>query len=304
MGTPEFARIILERLHKEGYPIIAVLAQPDKPAGRGKKLHSSPVALYAREQGLALYQPFKVRDLEVVDEIVRLSPDYIVVAAYGKILPVDILDASKKETLNVHASLLPEYRGAAPINYALLKGKDKTGISIIRLIKEMDAGPVFLTKEINIDKDDDAITLTDKLARLGAETIVEALKKIHAQELKPTEQDADKATFSPKLTRELSPIDWKRSALEITNQIRALLPWPVACTTIDGKVLKIYTASVLEQKSQASPGTLTHIAASGWTVATGSTDMLIKEVQLEGKKRMNAFDLANGLRLQPGKVLD
>lgn len=303
MGTPEIAATILKRLHAENYPISAVIAQPDKPQGRGHKLQSPPVAVFAKEKNLTLYQPTKLRDPEVIEKIKSFEPDYLVVAAYGRILPDEILSIAKKESLNVHASILPLYRGAAPINQVLLDDCAKTGVSIMRVVKELDAGPVFLIKEISITDADDAATLTHKLAELGATALVEALQRIETEGLKPTEQDHSRATHVGKIERSLSLVNWNKPAREIFNQIRALIPWPVSQTKIGDKILKLYSSEVLTQKSSAVPGTLIHISPSGWTVTTASSDLLIKEVQLEGKKRMNAFDLANGLRLEvPAKL--
>lgn len=302
MGTPEFARIILARLYEEGFLIKAVFAQPDKPSGRGQKVHAPPVAAFAREKGLDLYQPSKLRNPEVSETVEKIAPDFIVVAAYGKILPQRLLNVAKVENLNVHASLLPCYRGAAPINYALLEGREKTGVSIMRVVREMDAGPVYAKEEVGIEPEDNALTLSERLAHRGAGLLIQTIQRIVNEGLKPVEQEHERATFAPKITRQLAPIDWQKTAWSIFNQVRALIPWPVAHTTIAGKTLRIFATGVLNEKSGRPPGTVTHIAPAGLTVATGTTDLLVKEVQLEGKRRMNAFDLANGLRLKAGEI--
>lgn len=303
MGTPEFARTVLKKIHEGGFHIKAVFAQPDKPAGRGQKIHVPPVAEYAREQKLALYQPQRLNNPQVLQELKKLSPDFIVAAAYGKLIPDDILSLAKTDSLNVHASLLPRFRGAAPIQHALLEDCKKTGVSIMRMVREMDAGPVFLAREIPITDDDNAITLTESLAVLGAEALVEAVNKILAGNIEPVAQDNERVSFAPKITRDFSPIDWNCPARDLFNQIRALAPWPAAATTMAGKALKIHDARPLEQDSQAHPGTVTHIGPQGLSVATATTDLLVREVQLEGKKRVKAFDLAHGLRLKPGAML-
>lgn len=303
MGTPEFARVILEKLYENSYPILGVFAQPDKPVGRGKKVQSPPVALFAKEKNLPLYQPARLKDSPELEKLTQLKPDYIIVAAYGKILGSSVLTAAKKEILNVHASLLPRHRGAAPINYALLKGDDKTGVAIMRVVKELDAGPVFLEKSLPITDEDTAITLFSKMADLGVDALVEALEKMEVEGLEPLIQDEALVTFSPKLTKEMGLIDWNRPAREIFNQIRGLLPWPTASTTLQGKTLKVLASRVLKSSSKSLPGTITHMAGAGWTVATGEGDLLVTEVQLEGKKRMPAYDLANGLRLATGLKL-
>ena len=303
MGTPEFARVILEQLHNAQFNIMAVFAQPDKPAGRGKKMQSPAVAVYAHDNNLKLYQPVRLKTPEMTGIITELKPDYIIVAAYGKILSQAVLNAARIDCLNVHASLLPLYRGAAPINHALLDGQTETGISIMRVVDKLDAGAVFSRHAIKITAEDDAITLTDKLSRIGARALIETLDKIHGAGLQPIEQAHARATYAPKLNRDLSPVSWSNTAGTIFNQVRALLPWPVATASLKGAVLKVYKTEVLTTTSAGEPGTLVHLGRTGWTIKTGSTDLLIKEVQLEGKKRMGSFDLANGLRLKAGERL-
>lgn len=303
LGTPDFARVILAKLHAEGFPILAVVVQPDKPSGRGQKMQLPPVAIFAKENSLKLYQPEKVRDETFLQELTALKPDYIIVAAYGKILPESLLQIPRKDCLNVHASLLPRYRGAAPINHALLNDEKETGIAIMRVVKELDAGPVFLEKRIVISDGDDALSLTEKLAEIGAGALIETLEKIEKEKLHPIEQNHAASTYVPKLAKTLSLIDWKKNAREIFNQVRALIPWPAAQTKILGKNLKIYRTKVAGQKSQGILGEIIHMAKDGWTVVTGEGDLLVSDVQLEGKKRMSAFDVANGLRLRVGTVL-
>lgn len=298
MGTPDFARVILEKLFTQDFKIVAVVAQPDKPKGRGQSMQSPPVALFAKEKKLHLLQPQRVKDELFLDEIRALDPDFVVVAAYGKLLPQTLLDIPKIDCLNVHASLLPEYRGAAPINQCLLDDKNVTGVSIMSVQLKLDSGPVYKKSEIPILDEDDAVSLTSKLSELGATALVEALPLIQSGELRAIVQDEGLATHVGKLSREMGKINWQSTAREIFNKTRALLPWPVAETSIEGKSLKIYRTKVLAQKSHREPGTIVHIGQEGFTVATVTTDLLVQEVQLEGKRRMNAFDLANGLRLK------
>ncbi|MBF0106993.1 MAG: methionyl-tRNA formyltransferase [Deltaproteobacteria bacterium] len=302
MGTPEFARIILEKLFHQNFPIKAVFAQPDKPAGRGKKIKSSPVALFARENNIPLFQPDKLRTPDVLETIKQTAPDFIIAAAYGKILPQTVLNSATIEALNVHGSILPHYRGAAPINYALMDGRPETGCSIMRMVKEMDAGPVYLIKKTPIEISDNAVSLSLKLAHIGADALIEAMRLISQDKLKPKEQDHTNATFAPKLARDLSCINWQDSSQKIFNLVRALVPWPVAATQLDGRQIKIYATEVLNTRAGAQAGHIVHIAKNGWTVATGTSDILVKEVQLEGKTKMKAFDLANGLRLESGTL--
>ena len=304
MGTPEFARVILEHLHKtNAYDIVAVYAQPDKPSGRGNKLSSPPVASFAKEKHLNLRQPPKIRDPLVLQELRDTQADFIIVAAYGKILPDEVMKSSKIEFLNVHASLLPKYRGAAPINQALLNNEKATGIAIMRVVTELDAGPVFLTQSLPIGESEDAATLTTKLAHLGANALIEAMHKILTEKLTPSEQDHSLSTYAPKLDKNLSPIDWNRESRAIFNQVRALIPWPIAETSLNGERIKIFGCKLLAENSRETPGTVAHISKEGWTIATKDHNILVTEVQVPGKKRMNAFDAANGLRLKVGTVL-
>lgn len=303
MGTPDFARVILAKLYAEGFPIIAVVAQPDKPSGRGQKMHVPPVADFAKEKLLPLYQPEKIRDDSFLQKLSAHEPDYIIVAAYGKILPEALLKIAKKECLNVHASLLPQYRGAAPINYALLNDEKETGVAIMRVVKDLDAGPVFLERKIAIVDDDDAVSLTEKLAEIGTDALIHVLKEIEKEKTNPIEQNHALSSYAPKLDKTVSPIHWGESARAIFNQVRALIPWPVAQTTILGKNLKIYHTKVTGQKSRGVLGEIVHAGNDGWTVVTGDGDLLLSEVQLAGKNRMSAFDVANGLRLKVGTIL-
>lgn len=300
MGTPEFARVILERLHSEEYPILGVFAQPDKPVGRGRKMQSPPVAQFAKDHSLPLFQPTSVKGDDVLEQIEALQPDFIVVAAYGKLLPERLLQAAKIDCINVHASLLPKYRGAAPINYCLLDGEDKTGVAIMSMVPALDAGPVYSDKEILIADEDDAVTLTQKLSVLGAEALIEALPKIATGELTSQPQDENKVTFARKLSKEMSDIDWQKSAREIFNQVRALKPWPIAQTHVHGARVRVFDTQALETTSDGKPGEIVHISKLGLTIATGKGDLMIAEAQVDGKKRMPASDVANGLRLKVG----
>lgn len=301
MGTPEFAKVILESLYETGFPILAVFAQPDKPVGRGHKMASPPVAEFAKEKNLTLYQPDPLKNSPEEKTLTELNPDFIIVAAYGKILSAKVLQSAKIDVVNVHASLLPKYRGAAPIHYAILNGEKKTGVSIMSVCQELDAGAVYQMAEEEIIDEDTSPDLLNRLAVLGGKALVDALPKIFSGELKAKEQNHADATYSPKLTKELSVIDWSKSAEEIHNQVRALVPWPVAITTLTDKRCKIFKTRVLKTQSKGDPGQMVHVAKAGVTVVTGSGDLLIEEMQLDGKKRMKSFDLINGLRLEVGE---
>lgn len=303
MGTPDFAHVILEGLLGAGHKIQAVFAQPDQPAGRGRKIMSAPVALFARGKNLKLFQPSQLLEPSVIRIVQDFSPDFLVVAAYGKILPEAFLKIPKKYAINVHASLLPKYRGAAPIPYALLHGEKETGVSIMKIAKDLDAGPVFLKKRIAIEEHDNAMTLTQKLADLGATALLEAIEKIMAENLIPIEQDHTQATSAKKLTKGLALLDWKKPAEKIFNQVRALNPWPVAETVFQDQRVRIFEAGMGAPLQKGLPGEILHINPQGFTVATGQGSLLVKEVQVPGKKRGLAFDIANGLRLKVGDVL-
>ncbi len=302
MGTPDFAKVILQTLQEQRFPVLAVFAQPDKPVGRGHNLESPPVAQFAKAQGLTLFQPQKIRDAGVLTTLQSLQPDFLIVAAYGKILPETVLRVARRDCLNVHASLLPQYRGAAPIQQALLDDQKETGVAIMRLVAELDAGPVFAQRALAIGDDDTAITLTDKLARLGADTLCDALPRIFKGELKPEPQDEARVSYAGKITKERAVIDWHNPARAIFNQIRALQPWPVAETRLQQKRVRCFAATALASHTPKRPGEIVHIAPAGVTVATGFGDLLLRECQAEGKKRLRAFDAANGLRWQVGDV--
>lgn len=302
LGTPEFACVCLETLVQRGFNVVGVVAQPDRPAGRGHHLSSPPVAQFAKESGLPLLQPENFKTPEAIQALAQWQPDFLIVVAYGNILPQAVLDIPKREALNVHASLLPRYRGAAPIQHALLSGDDTTGISIMRMVLRLDAGPVFKTRELPIAFEDTTVTLTAKLARLGADTLCDTLNElVQNPALQPSIQDESQATLAPKIRREMSALHWGNSSRQIYNQIRALVPWPVASTTFKGSPLKIHAAQITQGSAGCEPGTILHLAKAGLTVATGEGQLLITQVQPEGKKIMHAFDWANGVHVKVGE---
>ena len=302
MGTPEFAATILKKLYDNGFPILAVIAQPDKPVGRGHNLASPPVAEYAKMNNLPLLQPAKIREPQVLETLQKLKPDFLIVAAYGKILPEAILQTPKIDCINVHASLLPKYRGAAPIQRAILDGETQTGASIMSMVFELDAGPVYCTEVVPITVQDTDVTLTHKLAESGAAALIAALPKIAAGELVAKPQNVAEVSYAHKLTKDMAKVDWQKPAVTIANQIRALSAWPVAESTIGGKRLRLHAALALSSQTQQAPGTIIHMAKQGLTVATGLGDLLLLTCQAEGKKRLPAFEVAHGLRLQVGDI--
>lgn len=288
MGTPDFAVASLKRLVEDGHDICGVFTQPDKPKNRGHKLMFSPVKEYALTQGLAVYQPLKMRDGEAMSIVESLAPELIVVAAYGKILPEDILDYPQYGSINVHSSLLPKYRGAAPINWAILDGERETGVSIMYMAKELDAGDVILQKSTAIGENEDALALTMRLAELGAEALSEAVEALKNGTASRVPQDESKQTYASMLSKEMSPIDWNRSAQAISCQVRGLIPWPCASAELAGQRFKIYrTAPGLA--TEKAPGTLLSAGKAGIEVACGDGKSLyITELQAEGGKRMAA----------------
>ena len=288
MGTPEFAVYSLRRLVEDGHEVCGVFTQPDKPKNRGHKLTFSPVKEYALTQNLPVYQPVKVRDGEAMSLVETLAPELIVVAAYGKILPEDILDYPKYGSINVHSSLLPKYRGAAPINWAILDGEAETGVSIMYMAKELDAGDVILQKTTTIGEDEDALALTLRLAELGAEALSETVTALQAGTALRTPQDESRMSYASMLSKDMSPIDWSRPARAIACQVRGLIPWPCASTELAGQRFKVYRTAPGGQ-TQAVPGTVLSAGKNGLEVACGDGKSLyITELQAEGGKRMAA----------------
>ncbi|MDD3346315.1 methionyl-tRNA formyltransferase [Oscillibacter sp.] len=288
MGTPEFAVASLRRLVEDGNEICGVFTQPDKPKNRGHKLAFSPVKEYALTESIPVYQPLKLRDGEAMDLVTALSPELIVVAAYGRILPEDILNAPPLGSINVHSSLLPKYRGAAPINWAILEGERETGVSIMYMANELDAGDVILQKTTPIGAEEDAQALTARLAELGAQALSETVAALLSGTASRTPQPSGAQTYASMLSREMSPIDWTRSARAIDCQVRGLIPWPCATAEIAGQRCKIYRTTPGGRTDKA-PGTILAAGKQGIEVSCGDgKSLLITELQAEGGKRMSA----------------
>ena len=288
MGTPEFAVASLKRLVEDGHEICGVITQPDKPKNRGHKMQPTPVKEYALTQNLAVYQPLKARDGEVMGIVEQLAPELIVVAAYGKILPEDLLNYPKYGSINVHSSLLPAYRGAAPINWAILDGLEETGVTIMYMAKELDAGDIIHQKSTAIGEDEDALALTMRLAELGAEALSETVAAFENGTATRTPQEHEKHTYAAMLSREMSPIDWSRPARAISCQVRGLIPWPCASAELAGTKFKVYKTAPGAETNNA-PGTILSADKKGIQVACGDGKSLyITELQAEGGKRMAA----------------
>ena len=298
MGTPEFAVPSLEGLAEAGHQVVGVFSQPDRPVGRHhNKLQPTPVKARALSRGIPVYQPETLRDGTALAVLRELEPELIVVAAYGRFLPDEILNLPPKGCVNVHSSLLPKYRGAAPINWAILKGEAETGVTIMHMASELDAGDIILQRATPIGETEDAAALYDRLAQLGGELLTEAVALIEAGTASRTPQDHTKATLAPMLSKEMSPVNWTRSAQEIFNQIRGLYPWPGASTDIiSGKPVKLWRAQVVEKHTDAGPGAIIAASKQGIDVACGELQHVLRilELQPPGKKRMSAADYLRG----------
>ena len=297
MGTPDFAASILIEL-KEQHDVVAVYTRADAVRGRGKKLVPSPVKEVALGANIPVFEPRTLRDEVEVERLRALNPDVICVAAYGMILPQAVLDIPKHGCLNVHASLLPKYRGAAPINWAILNGERETGVTIMYMAKELDAGDVILCRETAIDPDEDAQTLTARLAALGADALAEAVERLHDGTAVRLPQDHSAYTYAPMLDRSLSPLDFSKSARQLHDQVRGLIPWPCASMTLDGKNVKIYRTAVGGETALAA-GKIAEAGKQGLAIACGDGRLLrILELQAEGGKRMAAADYLRGHPVQ------
>jgi len=305
MGTPEFAVPSLQALLDGDDIVVGVFTQPDQPSGRGMVRHTPPVKVLAAARALPVFQPAKLREPDVLDRLRLWQPDLIVVVAYGKMLPQAILTLPPLGCINVHASLLPKYRGAAPIQWAIARGEHETGVTIMRISERMDAGDIFLQKAIPIVDTDTGGSLHDKLAVLGAGALSETLRLLKAGQVKARPQNEAEATYAPLITKEDGHIDWGQDADTIERRIRAFNPWPSAYTTVHGKLLKLFVAR-REQGSfypVSPPGTVTEVTPVSFVVATGSDFLALEEVQLEGKRRLPVAEFLKGYRIESGLVL-
>lgn len=303
MGTPDFALQTLQGLIDAGCNLIGVYTQPDRPKGRGKQLAAPPVKGLALEHGIPVYQPLKLRQPETVAELERLAPDLIIVVAYGQILPKSVLDIPRYGCINVHASLLPRYRGAAPINKAIIDGETETGITTMYMDVGLDTGDMLVKKSLPIGAEETAGALHDRLAVLGRETMEETLQKLCAGTLRRKVQDSDQSTYAAMMKKEDGRIDWSRPAVEIHNQIRGLDPWPGAYTSLNGELLKLARTRP-DDADGGQPGSILSADKTGVRIACGSGTLLVKELQLAGRKRLAAADFLRGCNLAPGVILE
>jgi methionyl-tRNA formyltransferase len=300
-GTPAFALPTLRSLHRNGYSIVAVYTQPDRPAGRGRKLHPSPIKEYALANGITVRQPQKIATEQT--RLAELDADAMVVAAYGLILPPAVLAIPRNGCINVHASLLPRWRGAAPIARSIEAGDRETGITIMQMEAGLDTGPILLQVSIPISSTDTSAALEERLATLGADTMLTALERLQAGALAPTRQQESLATYAPKLKKEESSIDWSRSAAELHCKVRAFNPWPVATTTWRGETLRVWDVGALSRETiRGIPGTVFAID-DGVRVQTGDGVLNLQRLQLAGGRALAVRDFLNGAPIRVGERL-
>lgn len=289
MGTPDFSVPILKQIIEDGYEVVGVVTQPDRPVGRKRLITPPPVKVEALNHHIPVFQPEKIKNEDSVNEILAIKPDIIITAAFGQILPKKLLDAPKYGCINVHASLLPELRGGAPIHHAIIQGKTETGITIMYMVEKLDAGDILTQTVVPIEERDTVGTLHDKLSEAGAKLLSETLPKLLQGQIKPVSQDESKATFAANIQREDEKIQWDKTGEEIYNQIRGLNPWPVAYTTFAGKTLKVWWGEKVVIQEKEQPGTIVSIEEDGFIVTTGNeTAIKITELQPAGKKKMSA----------------
>ncbi|NLX85939.1 MAG: methionyl-tRNA formyltransferase [Clostridiales bacterium] len=303
MGTPDFALASLDKLIDGGYEIAAVVTQPDRPKGRGKKLTPPPVKERALGAGLRVLQPERVKDSGFIEALKELSPDIIIVVAYGQILPEEIINLPAMGCINVHASLLPKYRGAAPINWCIINGESRTGVTTMYMDKGMDTGDILLQRETEIGENETAGELHDRLAALGADLLLETLEGLQRNEVERKAQDHSAATYAPQLDRETGRVDWNSDAKSIYNLIRGTNPWPGCYTVYKGERMKLWEAKVLEQKSRGTAGKVLEAGHGGMLVQAGSGTLLVTKIQMPSSRVMTVDEYLRGNSLETGYIL-
>ncbi|MDF2672852.1 MAG: methionyl-tRNA formyltransferase [Clostridiales bacterium] len=304
MGTPDFAVPTLNKLI-EHHEVAAVFTQPDRPKGRGQKLQYSPVKEEALKHNIPVYQPIKLKkDIEVINLLKDINPDTIVVVAFGQILPREVLEIPRYRCVNVHASLLPELRGAAPINWSIIRGNDKTGVTTMLMNEGVDTGDILLKSEIVINKNDTYEEIHDKLMNIGANLLIETLSRIEKGNITPEKQQDEDSSYAPMLNKELGHIKWANDSFEIYNLIRGITPWPGAHTFYKGNMIKIWKAEYKSQGLYSKPGEIINLSKEGIEVACSRGSILIKELQEFGSKRMDTIAYLNGHDIEKGITLD
>ena len=294
-GTPEFSVPTLQALIDSKHDVVAVLTQPDRPAGRGRHLHQSPVKDLALQHELLVFQPTSLKDDVSAQMLRSLEPDVLVVVAYGLLLPKKVLEIPKQCCINVHASILPKWRGASPIQSAILAGDSESGVTTMQMDVGLDTGDMLIKKTCTIERGDNAQSLHDKLAALGATALIETLTALEKESLAPEKQNDALATHAPKITKEMGRLDWHKSAKELARQVRAFNPWPVCFTEINGEFVRVWQAEVLDQ-SAATPGTVINYCAEGVDVATMLGALRLLEIQLPGKRKLSVKEIYNAKR--------
>ena len=298
MGTPDIAATCLEKIIADGFDVVGVYTQPDRPKNRGMKLAFSPVKEVALAHEIAVYQPENFKDPETVQTLADLQPDVVAVVAYGRILPQSVLDIPAKGCINIHASILPSYRGSAPYQWAVLDGLQETGVTAMYLCREMDAGDMIAVSKTPIGPEETAGELLDRLAALGADLLSETLENIEKGTVTATPQDHSLATYAPMLDKTMCPIDWNKTAQQVHNHVRGMNPWPVATTEIGGNRFKIYSTVIADGKPDAAPGTILGLTKTGLQIACAEGAVEIRVLQAEGGKRMAAPDYFRGHPLE------
>ena len=298
MGTPDIAATCLKKILADGFNVVGVYTQPDRPKNRGMKLAFSPVKEVALAHDIPVYQPENFREDETVEQLRALRPDVVAVVAYGRILPQRVLDIPPKGCINIHASILPSYRGSAPYQWAVLDGLQETGVTAMYLCREMDAGDMIDVAKTPIGENETAGELLDRLAVLGADLLSETLTKLEKGTVTATAQDSSLATYAPMLDKSMCPIDWSKSAQQVHNHVRGMNPWPVATTELGGKRFKVYATAILPDTTDAAPGTVLGLTKTGLKMACGDGVVEIRILQAEGGKRMAAPDYFRGHPLE------
>ena len=304
MGTPDFSVPALEALVEGGHEVVAAITQPDKPKGRGKAVLMTPVKEKAMELGIPVYQPVKVREPEFVEKLRQMKPDAIVVVAFGQILPKSILEIPRYGCVNIHASLLPKYRGAAPIQWAVIDGERESGVTTMFMNEGLDTGDMLEKEAVTLDPKETGGSLHDKLSAIGGRLILSTLKGLEDGTLKGTPQTDEGTCYAKMLKKSLGDIDWTMDAAAIERLIRGLNPWPSAYTCLHGKTLKIWDGDVLEREYGVEPGTVAEVAKDRLVVQTGQGSLAIRSLQLEGKRRMDAGDFLRGYAVEAGTRLE
>ena len=303
MGTPDFSVGTLEALVEAGHEVVLAVTQPDKPKGRGKEMQFTPVKIAALKHGIPVYQPKRIRNEECVEELRKYNADIMVVFAFGQILPKEILELTPYGCVNVHASLLPKYRGAAPIQWAVINGENVSGVTTMQMDEGLDTGDMLLKTEIVLNPKETGESLHDKLAEAGAKLCVETLKGLEEKTIVPEKQGESPTAYAKMLDKKMGEIDWSCDAGAIEQLIRGLNSWPSAYTDWDGKVMKIWSADVTETESGKEPGTIVSVTKESFEVQTGKGGLIIRELQIPGKKRMDTAAFLRGYQISEGMML-